>query len=143
MPSLQVTSHTEAETLALASRLAPSFHAGDVIVLSGPLGAGKTVFVRGLVEGRGLDITAVTSPSFAMVNEYPGDVPIYHVDLYRIGSLHELRELGWDEYLSRPGIVVIEWGERAAAALPGRYYHITIDVISDSERQFTFDLVTA
>lgn len=106
---LSVISHSEAETLALATRLAASFVSGDVIVLSGPLGSGKTVFVRGLVQGRGLQESMVSSPSFGMVNEYPGELPLYHFDLYRIKNPAELYEIGWDDYLLRDGIVVVEW----------------------------------
>jgi tRNA threonylcarbamoyladenosine biosynthesis protein TsaE len=138
---LAVTSHSEAETLALAKRLAMSFVSGDLLVLSGPLGSGKTVFVRGLVQGRGLVEAMVSSPSFGMINEYPGEVPLYHFDLYRIKNPAELYEIGWDDYLLRDGIVVVEWGEKAAALLPNRYYRIDLSILSESEREIQIELV--
>jgi tRNA threonylcarbamoyladenosine biosynthesis protein TsaE len=143
MVALSFTSHSELETSALAKRLSGSFNAGDVIVLSGPLGSGKTVFVKGLAEGRGIEEAAVSSPSFGFVNEYRGEAPIYHFDLYRLKNLDELYEIGWDEYLQRDGVVVIEWGERADGLLPERYYKIDFSIVSDDERQIELALVGA
>jgi tRNA threonylcarbamoyladenosine biosynthesis protein TsaE len=135
MVALSFTSHSEAETLALARKLSASFKPGDVIVLSGPLGSGKTVFVKGLAEGRGIGPTAVSSPSFGFVNEYKGETPLFHFDLYRMKDTGELREIGWDDYLQRDGIVVVEWGERAEQLLPDRFYRIEFMMVSDSERR--------
>jgi tRNA threonylcarbamoyladenosine biosynthesis protein TsaE len=141
MVALSFTSHSEAETYALAKRLSTSFNSGDVIVLSGPLGAGKTVFVKGLAEGRGISDSAVSSPSFGFVNEYRGESPLYHFDLYRLRNLNELYEIGWDDYLQRDGVVVIEWGERAGEMLPHRHYKIDFGILSDEERQIDLLLV--
>ena len=143
MRILQAVSHSEDQTLALAGKLAASFLPGDVIVLQGQLGSGKTVFVRGLSAGRGLDERLVTSPSFTFVNEYPGEKPVYHVDLYRLTDPAELREIGWDDYLSRGGLVVVEWGERAGGMLPSRYYRITFNILSENERGIEISLVNA
>lgn len=114
MSVISITSHSESETLALGKRLGTSFQPGDVVVLTGPLGSGKTVFVRGLATGRQLDPENVTSPSFGFINEYPGTPALYHFDLYRLQDVMELYEVGWDEYLEREGIVVIEWGSEPA-----------------------------
>lgn len=141
MSVLQITSHSEDQTRELAKKLAAAFVPGDVVVLVGPLGAGKTVFVRGLVEGCGLDINRVHSPSFTMVNEYPGEKPLYHFDLYRIDDLGELIEIGYDDYLSRDGVVVIEWGEKAAELLPAQYYRVEFAIKSESEREIDISLV--
>lgn len=140
-PVLAITSHSEEETLALGRRLSTSFGTGDVLVLSGPLGSGKTVFVRGLVQGRGLQESMVSSPSFGFVNEYPGELPLYHFDLYRLKNPTELYEIGWDEYLLRDGVVIIEWGEKAVGLLPDRYYQIDFTVTSDTEREIKISLV--
>ncbi|MEA3297726.1 MAG: tRNA (adenosine(37)-N6)-threonylcarbamoyltransferase complex ATPase subunit type 1 TsaE, partial [candidate division Zixibacteria bacterium] len=93
---LNIISHSEAETLALAGKLAPLFRPGNVLVLSGSLGSGKTVFVRGLAKALGHDENLVNSPSFTIVNEYPGEKPLYHFDLYRVQDPGELYEIGWD-----------------------------------------------
>ncbi len=141
MNVLQITSHSEEQTRELAKKLARSFVAGDVVVLVGPLGAGKTVFVRGLVEGRGLDANRVHSPSFTVVNEYPGEKPLYHFDLYRMEDPDELVEIGYDDYLDRDGVVVLEWGDKAAEALPLKYYRVEFTIISEGERGITISLV--
>ena len=94
---LNIISHDESETIALAKKLVPLFRPGDLVVLKGELGAGKTAFVRGLAEALGLDREAVNSPSFTIVNEYPGERPLHHLDLYRINDPTELEEIGWDE----------------------------------------------
>ncbi len=132
---LNIVSHSEEETAALAARLVSFFKDGDVIVLEGRLGAGKTVFVRGLAVALGIDESLVNSPSFTLVNEYPGVRPLYHFDLYRLSDPTELYEIGWDEYANRDGIMVVEWGEKARDYLPEQYYLITFTVISENERR--------
>jgi tRNA threonylcarbamoyladenosine biosynthesis protein TsaE len=138
---LQIVSHSEEQTSALATRLAESFKPGDVLILTGPLGAGKSVFVRGMAGGLGIDQNLVTSPTFTFVNEYPADKPLYHFDLYRLKSSSELYEIGWDEYLSRRGIVVVEWGEKAEQMLPSRYYWIKFGIIDEHQRSIDISLV--
>ena len=101
------------ETEALAERLAPSLRAGDLVLLVGELGAGKTTFVRGLARGMGLHAD-VMSPTFQLVRIYPGAPPLAHVDLYRLGDDAELEGLGLDELLD-DGVGVVEWGERLRA----------------------------
>ncbi len=132
---LHITSHNESETIALAKKLAPLFRPGDLVILKGELGAGKTAFVRGLAEALGLDREAVNSPSFTIVNEYPGERPMYHLDLYRINDPTELDEIGWDEYLQRPGLIVVEWGDKAGDYLPSQYYVISFQIIDEQTRE--------
>ncbi len=141
MRAISITSHSEAETLAMARRLAGSFKPGDVVVLTGPLGAGKTVFVRGLAQGCGIDDQLVTSPSFGFVNEYPGKPSLYHFDLYRLNDIVELYEIGWDEYLGRDGVTVIEWGEKAVPLLPPRYYLLEFSLVDETQRRIDLSLV--
>ena len=137
---LNVISHSEFETAALAEKLAVSFKIGDVIVLTGDLGAGKTVFVRGLAKGLGHDEDLVNSPSFTIINEYPGEKPLYHFDLYRLSDQDELYEIGWDEYLNRDGLIVVEWGEKAKNYLPSRYYQINFKFLNENEREIDISL---
>ncbi len=140
---LSITSHSESETAALAEKLAAGLNPGDIVVLTGPLGAGKTVFVRGLAAGLGLDTANVNSPSFTIVNEYPGEHPLYHFDLYRISDPFELYEVGWDEYLGRDGLIVVEWGEKAGELLPPSYYLIEFGVKDEQDREINISLVEA
>jgi tRNA threonylcarbamoyladenosine biosynthesis protein TsaE len=110
-------------------------------VLSGVLGSGKTVFVRGLAAAMGIEEALVRSPSFTLVNEYPGERPLYHFDLYRLGDDSELYEIGWDEYLNRDGLIVIEWGEKALAYLPTRYYQIDFSIVDEQQREINISFV--
>jgi tRNA threonylcarbamoyladenosine biosynthesis protein TsaE len=106
------------ETAAIALRVAAELSSGDVIALIGPLGAGKTVFVKGLAKALGLSEDDATSPTFTLINEYEGSIPLYHVDLYRLNRPEEIEELGLHEYFDGPGIVAVEWAERASRLLP-------------------------
>ena len=113
------TSNSEAETRALASRLAADLQPGDVLLLSGDLGAGKTAFVRGLADGLGIDPGEVTSPTFTLVHEYRGGrLPLIHVDLYRLDRA-DLDEIGLDQDLAAGGVTAVEWAERLSRPLPG------------------------
>jgi tRNA threonylcarbamoyladenosine biosynthesis protein TsaE len=141
VPVLRIVSHSEEQTTALAEKLAGSFAPADLIVLTGPLGSGKTAFVRGLAKGLGLDPAKVNSPSYTFVNEYRGEKPLYHFDLYRINDTAELYEIGWEEYLGRNGLVVAEWGEKAGELLPDNYYQLTFGIVSDSDRSIDMSLV--
>jgi tRNA threonylcarbamoyladenosine biosynthesis protein TsaE len=110
--------NSEAETEAFASGLAAQLAAGGVILLSGDLGAGKTVFVRGLAKGLGVNPDDVTSPTFTLVHEYRGRVPLIHVDLYRLDRA-DLDEIGLDSELAATGVTAIEWPERLIRETPG------------------------
>lgn len=138
---LHIISHSAEQTSALATRLADSFKPGDVLILTGPLGAGKSVFVRGMAQGMGIDQNLVTSPTFTFVNEYPAEKPLYHFDLYRLERSSELVEIGWDDYLLRRGVVVVEWGEKAGGMLPSRYYKIEFGIVDDQQRSLDISLV--
>ena len=113
-------SRSEADTVEAGRQLAASLRPGDVVLLTGPLGAGKTVFVRGLAQGLGANPADVTSPTFTLIQEYRGAAcTLYHVDLYRLGP-HEVDDLGLDELMSGEAIVAVEWPERLPRSIEVR-----------------------
>jgi tRNA threonylcarbamoyladenosine biosynthesis protein TsaE len=138
---LDIISHSETETIALAQKLASAFESGDVVILKGELGSGKTTFVRALAVARGIDENLISSPSYTFVNEYRGQPPIYHLDLYRLSDASELTEIGWDDFMNRDGIIFVEWGERAGTRLPARYYVAEFSIIDEQQRRIDFSLV--
>ena len=107
----EVLSGAEAETEAAGERLASTLVAGDVVLLEGQLGAGKTAFVRGLARGLGSDPEEVASPTFVLLTAYPGPLTLHHADLYRLEP-EEVADLGLDELISGDGVVAVEWAER-------------------------------
>jgi tRNA threonylcarbamoyladenosine biosynthesis protein TsaE len=131
-----VVSDTPEATTAAGERLAARLGPGDVVALTGELGAGKTCFVQGLVRGLGAT-TAATSPTFVVVNEYRGRLPVHHVDVYRTQSLTELLDLGLDELIAGPGVTLVEWADRCAPLLPPRTIRVHIDGVGDEPRRIT------
>lgn len=109
---LKFVSCSEADTEALGERLGARFKAGCVVAMYGGMGAGKTAMMRGIARGMGFE-GRVTSPTYAIVNEYPAEIPVFHFDLYRLSDGEELYDIGFEEYLTRGGVCVIEWFERA------------------------------
>lgn len=114
---MKYLSHSVEETEQLGQRLAVSLSPGTVLAYTGTLGMGKTSFTRGLAKGLGCH-GRITSPTFTIVNEYDGKLPLFHFDMYRLNSSDELFDIGWEDYLSRGGICAVEWSERIADALP-------------------------
>ncbi len=105
------------ETRALGERLAQVLGPGTVVAFTGDLGAGKTAFISGMARGLGIQ-EWVTSPTFTIVNEYEGGrLPLFHFDMYRLGSAEELFHIGWEDYLARGGICAVEWSENVAEAI--------------------------
>jgi len=136
--SLSITAASAADTQAIAERLGGLLAAGDVLALIGPLGAGKTTFVQGLARGVGVPPDRhVASPTFALVNEHPGRVPLVHADLYRIEDARELMELGLTDAFDRAA-VVIEWLDRFPDAAPAERLEIAIAIAGGDTRTLTF-----
>ena len=133
---MEYTTHSESETEALGESLAQKLRAGDVVALYGDLGAGKTAFVRGMARGL-KSPNRVTSPTFTIVNEYEGEIPLFHFDMYRLGGADELFGIGWDDYLARGGICVVEWSENVETAFDGSEYTVNIEKCSEDERRIT------
>lgn len=114
---MEVISNSPQETEALGQKLAAQLSPGDIIAFSGDLGSGKTAFTRGLAKGLGIE-ERVTSPTFTIVNEYEGGrLPLFHFDMYRLGSSDELFDIGWEDYLARGGVCAVEWSEIVDDAL--------------------------
>ena len=132
-----IVTHSASETQALGKRLAEQLRAGDVILLEGELGAGKSELARGVAKGLGVQET-VTSPSFTILNVYEsGSVPLYHFDWYRLESAEELYELGMDEYLGGDGIALVEWPGRCPDAVPEDCLRICIEATGENTRRIT------
>jgi len=138
MSTATLTSASAEDTAAEGARLAATLGAGDVVALTGELGAGKTCFVQGLVRALGSPSVA-SSPTFVLVNEYAGRVPIHHVDAFRIGSIAELVDLGLLDLMDGDGVTLIEWADKAEALLPARAIRVHIEGLGDEERRITID----
>ncbi len=127
------------QTMRLGRVLGAILPAGAVVALTGDLGAGKTVLAKGIAQGLGVkDEREITSPSFVLVHEYEGRVPVYHVDLYRLQHAAEVEDLGWDELFSGRGVILLEWAEKAIRLLPAERIEVNIQWISPTERKIVF-----
>ena len=123
---MQYITHSPDETRALGRTLAQALQGGAVVAFTGDLGAGKTAFVSGMAEGLGME-ERVTSPTFTIVNEYEGGrLPLFHFDMYRLGSADELFHIGWEDYLARNGVCAVEWSENVDEALDGDTIRVDI-----------------
>lgn len=129
-------SDSEKQTEQFAERFAKTLSRGDVVAFEGTLGAGKTAFTRGLAKGLNC-IDGVSSPTFAIVNEYDGDIPLFHFDMYRIETLGELYSIGFFEYLERGGICAIEWSENIYSTLPEETIFVKLEKLSETQRKIT------
>lgn len=129
---MEYLSHSPEETEQIGEMLGKTLHAGAVLAYRGGLGMGKTAFTRGLARGLGCT-GRVTSPTFTIVNEYPGPTPLFHFDMYRLDSSDDLFDIGWEDYLGRGGVCAVEWSERVDDALPEDTILVDISRGSDGE----------
>ena len=134
---MRIVSLCEEDTERAGSELAKRLGAGAVVAMRGELGAGKTAFVRGMAAGLGIT-SRVTSPTFAIVNEYPGSPELIHFDMYRLSCEDELYDLGWDDYLARNAVIVCEWSENVPGAVEGAV-SVTIEKTGPQERLITIE----
>lgn len=125
MERVEYLSRRESETEDLGERLAGALRPGDVVALRGDLGAGKTAFVRGLARGLGCR-GRVSSPTFTIVSEHSGPLPLFHFDMYRLSGPEELCDVGWEDYLARGGVCAVEWSERVESVLPPETVTVTL-----------------
>jgi len=129
------TTRSEEETFRLARKLAAGFKGKEIVLMTGELGAGKTVFAKGIAAGAGVTNTdRVSSPSFTLVNIYEGKHRVFHIDLYRLEREAEILDLGWEDFLGE-GIVLVEWAEKLTFPLAG--ICVRIEVVGDDEREIT------
>ena len=127
------------ETFEAGYKLAQSVHPGQIYCLNGDLGVGKTAFVQGLAKGLGID-EPITSPTFTIVNEYSGRLPLYHFDVYRIGDIEEMDEIGYEDYFYGEGLTMIEWANLIEEILPEHRKEITIE--KNLEKGFDYRRIT-
>ncbi len=122
------------ETESAGARLGAMVQPGDIVAMFGDLGSGKTAFVRGMAQGMGLD-ARVFSPTFTIVNEYDGPVPLFHFDMYRLSGSDELFEIGWEDYVNRGGVCAVEWSENVADAFPPETITVRFTKTGDNSRR--------
>jgi tRNA threonylcarbamoyladenosine biosynthesis protein TsaE len=136
--TIEIITHSLEETQTLGRKIGVRVGAGTVLALTGELGSGKTAFVQGLA--RGLDVPDnyyITSPSYTLVNEYPGRFPFFHVDLYRLDRLLDLEDIGLDEMLTTEGVVAIEWAERLHEDHLSDHLSVDFEILTDESRKIS------
>jgi tRNA threonylcarbamoyladenosine biosynthesis protein TsaE len=121
------------ETIKLGEKIAKALKAGDVVALSGQLGAGKTTLIQGVARGLGIK-NYITSPTFTLINEFKGRLSLYHVDLYRLNDIFEAEDIAIEEYFEKGGITVVEWAEKIKELLPKSAIKININVLGEEKR---------
>lgn len=135
--SLQIVSSSPEQTRKIGMKLGELAAPGDIILLVGSLGAGKTCLTQGIARGLGIrEYTA--SPSFVLVREYQGKLPLYHVDLYRLDRVEEVAQLGLDDYLYGKGVCVVEWADKGLSVLPEGHLLIDMQIVSPLKRKLSF-----
>lgn len=133
MPSLELSSLERTE--AFGKILGEIVEPGDIVTLEGPLGAGKTALTQAIARGLGIDPRIyVTSPTFSLLHEYQGRIPLYHMDLYRLTGEDEIESLGFSEYLYGNGLTVIEWPERLGSLMPLERLHVALAISGETSR---------
>lgn len=136
--SITAVVSSEDDMRSLGERVAAHLQLGQVLALSGELGAGKTRFTQGLARGLGVPVEEVTSPTFTLIQEYAGRVPVRHCDAYRLRHPDEFADLGLDELFARDGVAIIEWADRVSDDLPRDRLEIRIEVTGETERRVVF-----
>lgn len=137
LPPMQRITHSAEETQRLGRTFGERLQPGDVVTLSGELGAGKTALAQGIAAGLGVT-EPVSSPTFALVHEYAGRCPVWHLDVYRLSGPDDLPDLSWDDMLAGRGVVLIEWPERIAGALPEHRLEIALHYGEGDSRHLEF-----
>ena len=134
-----MVSRSPAQTARTGNRLAATLRVGDIVLLYGDLGTGKTVLARGIATGLGVPATEVRSPSFTFLNPYRGRMPVYHIDLYRVNRPADLDELGLEEVLGGDGVALVEWPERLGVYRPRGCVEITLTDRGGTRREIRIE----
>ncbi len=134
---LDIISHSSGQTQRLGARLGELLQGGELILLDGQLGTGKTTFTQGLAQGLGIT-EVVNSPTFTLLKEYPGQPALYHFDLYRLDNPEEILDLGFEDYFYGTGVCVVEWAEKADAFWPAEHIRIRMKMMSETKRGLLF-----
>jgi tRNA threonylcarbamoyladenosine biosynthesis protein TsaE len=134
---LDIVSHSLAQTQRLGTRLGKLLRGGELLLLDGDLGTGKTTLTQGIAEGLGVQ-EVVSSPTFTLLKEYTGRLPLYHFDLYRLEDPREVLDLGFEEYFESSGVCVVEWAQKAEALWPTEHLRIRLKMVSDTKRGLVF-----
>jgi len=138
MTKLKLVSRSSEQTQHLGIRLGELAQSGDVFLLTGNLGSGKTCLTQGIAWGLGVKEYAF-SPSFVIIREYHGRLTLYHIDFYRLDRLEEIADLGLDEYLYGKGVCAVEWADKGIAVLPDEHLLINLSYVSDTERAVSLE----
>ncbi len=135
---MQIITQSPEETIKLGQNLSRYLKSQDILALFGDFGSGKTTLVKGIAKGLGVNTKIVNSPSFVLLKEYKGKIPLYHFDFYRIKDIEQIYRLGYEEYLFNQGICVIEWAQRLKRLLPKEYLAVKLFVKEDNKRLVKF-----
>ncbi len=137
---LKLISDSRERTLEAGRRIGGILTRGDVVALSGELGSGKTCLTQGIAKGLGVaENVPVVSPTFTLINEYPGRTPLFHLDVYRLSGSRDLEDMGYEEYFYGSGIIVIEWAEKIRDILPANTLHVNLRYIDENTREMTLE----
>jgi tRNA threonylcarbamoyladenosine biosynthesis protein TsaE len=140
MREICIRSVSAEQTYALGKILGESAEKGDLIALIGDLGTGKTCLTQGIARGLGVPETyAITSPTFTLINEYPGRHVLYHLDVYRLSGAHDMEDMGYEDYFYGQGVTVIEWAEKIREILPGHTLYVHFSYMGDTERELVVE----
>lgn len=138
MSSKEFITSSDKETKILGEKVGENLKPFDIVALIGPLGSGKTTFVKGIAQGLNIK-EDITSPTFILVNEYRGRHPLYHIDLYRLDRVQQIEEIGIEEYFEKDGIVIIEWAEKLNELTPKHAKPVYFSFISENQRKIVID----
>jgi len=134
--SIVLISKSPEKTFSIGELIGKMLAKGDILALTGELGSGKTLFTQGIAKGLKIpNCYKITSPTFNLINEYPSQISLYHMDVYRLSNIDDMEELGFEEYLARDGVVVIEWAEKIKELIPDDAIVVHLSVLSETTRR--------